>query len=151
MKTILSVNNIQKQIIIASDHAGFKLKENIVLYLQRYNMQLINLGTDSSDPVDYPDFANSLANSMLGNPDSIGILLCGSGIGMSIAANRFCHIRAALCHNRKYAYFARAHNNSNVLILGAKFLGKNKVFDMINTFLNTEFENGRHAIRVQKL
>ncbi|MBT4990047.1 MAG: RpiB/LacA/LacB family sugar-phosphate isomerase [Rickettsiales bacterium] len=138
------INNLY----IASDHAGYKLKSYLIANLATYN--IINLGTDSVDPVDYPDYAKLLAYSVKAEGD-FGILICGSGIGISIAANRYSHIRAALCDNVELAKLSREHNNANVLALGARFVDEKKASEISNMFLNSEFAVGRHSHRVSKL
>lgn len=138
------------QIFIASDHAGFSLKELVVEEFQKSDIKITDLGCDSTNSVDYPDFAQKLSTQISQESD-FGILICGSGIGISIAANRFKHIRAALCHNLESATLARKHNNANVICLGARMIQSKDAFDMIKAFLNTEFEDGRHAKRVNKL
>lgn len=139
------------QIFIASDHAGFGLKASLRAYLLDLGLDVQDLGVDCKESVDYPDFANVLCQQVLKCQGSKGILICGSGIGMSIAANRLCGIRAALCTDSLMAKLARAHNDSNVLCLGQRIIGEAVAFDIVEVFLNTPFENGRHQIRVQKL
>lgn len=143
------IQTIPKRIFIASDHAGFILKEFLVKKLERF--QIIDLGCESaSESVDYPDFAQKLSREVKEDSD-YGILICGSGIGISIAANRFNHIRAALCNDETSAKLARAHNNANVICLGARFIEPENALATITAFLNTEFEDGRHGRRVEKL
>jgi glycine hydroxymethyltransferase len=134
------------QIFIATDHAAYELKE----YLLKTN-GCTDLGAFSEESVDYPDFAYKMADALLKNPDAVGILLCGSGIGISIAANRFKHVRAALCRDVDDATVARKHNNANVLVLGGRTTNKEDAQKMVDAFLHTEFEGGRHDRRVQKL
>ncbi|MBU6339331.1 MAG: ribose 5-phosphate isomerase B [Rickettsiales bacterium] len=142
---------LPKQIFIASDHAGYDLKQFLISEFSKQNIKIIDLGCDSSEKsVDYPDYAEKLSKKITKESD-FGILICGSGIGISIAANRFQNIRAALCHNIKSAKLARAHNNANVLCLGARFIKAKSALSLVKTFLNTEFEGGRHATRVEKL
>ncbi len=139
-----------KNIYIASDHAGFELKNYLVQQLKDA-FSVVNLGTESSDSVDYPDYAKSLSKSVLADQNSIGILMCGSGIGMSISANRFKGIRAALVWNEEVAKLSRQHNNSNVLVLPARFMTKEEALKIVQSWLQTEFEGGRHENRVQKI
>lgn len=140
-----------KKIFIASDHAGFHLKDFLILELKNLGVNISDLGCSSAEKsVDYPDFAQRLAEKIKNNSD-FGILICGSGIGMSIAANRFKHIRAALCHNAKSAKLARAHNNANVICLGERLISQKTALAAIKNFLNTNFEDGRHSKRVEKL
>jgi len=142
---------VKKRILIASDHAGYNLKANLKSELSKYNLEIIDLGCDSADiSVDYPDYVKKLADNFNDNTD-IAILICGSGIGISIAANRYTNIRAALCFNEKMASLARKHNNTNVLCLGANFVSKEEAILMLKTFLTTKFEAGRHERRVNKL
>lgn len=113
--------------------------------------QCINLGCDSDESVDYPDFGYKLANALKDDLDAVGVVICGSGIGISIAANRHLHIRAALCHCEEYAKLAREHNNANVIALGARFISLDDAIKCIDTFLATPFLGGRHENRVKKL
>lgn len=138
------------KIYIANDHAAIDLKRAIITKFSDQH-EIINLGTDEPNSVDYPDYANKLATSLKNNPNSYGILLCGSGIGISIAANRHKHIRAALCHNAETAKLARQHNDANVLVLGARIIEQDIALETIEAFLSTSFDGGRHKIRVEKL
>ncbi|MBA8667644.1 ribose 5-phosphate isomerase B [Holosporaceae bacterium 'Namur'] len=142
---------VMQKIYVGSDHAGFSLKEKIVEHLSGKTYKVIDLGTNSNQSVDYPDFAEKLSDSVAACEGGIGILVCGSGIGMSIAANRNPKIRAALCHNASYVKLAREHNDANVLVLGARFLEEKAALEMVDVFLSTEFLQGRHKKRVQKL
>ena len=139
-----------KNIYIASDHAGFNLKESIKKkYSKKYN--LIDLGPDkSSKSVNYPDYAHKLSNK-INKKQNIGILVCGSGMGMSMTANKHKNIRAALCYSVKNAKLSRLHNDANVITLGERLISKNLAFKCINAFLNTKFEGGRHLKRVKKI
>ncbi|MBL6664432.1 MAG: ribose 5-phosphate isomerase B [Rickettsiales bacterium] len=140
-----------RSLLIASDHAGFNLKSKIVSYLKTNNIRYTDLGCDSlSTSVDYPDYANKLCQDFDEN-NNFGILICGSGVGVSIAANRYSNIRAALCRDEEIAKLARQHNDANVICLGARFIEDEKAISVIKTFLETHFENGRHQIRVEKL
>ncbi len=138
-------------IILACDHAGYELKEEIKAFFNKQNITTIDVGTYSKERVDYPDFAKAGNQKVLENANNIGIYICGTGIGMSIAANRNPKIRAALCNTPKFAELARAHNNANVLVLSGRFLNKTKAISIIKTFLTTNFEGGRHQKRVRKL
>ncbi|MFT6258390.1 MAG: ribose 5-phosphate isomerase B [Rickettsiales bacterium] len=139
------------KIAIASDHAGFDLKSLIIKEFGSKS-QIIDLGCDNSEiSVDYPDFAKKLAQEIISKSVDFGILVCGSGIGISIAANRFKQIRAALCHNSQTAELSRKHNDANVLCLGARIVNEKDAIKIVETFLNTDFEGARHAIRVEKL
>lgn len=137
-------------IYIASDHAGYLTKLKIISLFEKHQLEFKDLGTNSTDSVDYPDYAHILAKNVLKDPQSVGILICRTGIGMSIGANRHKGIRAALCRSPKDAKLSREHNNANVLVLGAGgCCHKRKA--IIKTFLNTKFEGGRHTKRVEKL
>lgn len=138
-------------LIIASDHAGFGLKSTLSLYLKSKEFDLVDLGCNSSEEsVDYPDYAHRLALKVL-ETGSPGILICGTGIGMSIAANRHSGVRAALCHSEEYAKLSREHNDSNILCLGARFLTEPEALGITDIWLSTDFLAGRHSIRVEKL
>ena len=138
-----------KKVILASDHAGFKLKENIKKFLIKKRKKVLDLGTKNSKSVDYPDFAHNLSNRIKKN--QFGILVCGSGIGMGMAANRHKNIRAALCYNVKSAKLSREHNDANVITIGARFTNKNLALKCVNTFIKTNFKGGRHLRRVKKI
>ena len=140
-----------KNIFISCDHGGFYLKEQIVAYLLKKSFKIIDLGTKNSSSVDYPDYSNFLVHKMMHNSDYIGILLCGSGIGMSIAANRYSHIRAALCSDEDMARLSRQHNDANVLVIGGRTTSLNSAKKNIDVFLSTEFEKGRHIKRLNKI
>ena len=147
----MSKNNKIKKIVLASDHAGFKLKENIKFYLRKKMNKVIDLGTNSTDSVDYPDYAHLLSKKMKKNNNLFGILVCGTGIGMDITANRHKNIRAALCYNVKSAKLSREHNNANVITLGARLTKKKVALKFVNVFLNTDFKGGRHLKRIKKI
>ena len=138
-------------IAIASDHGGFELKQILSQYLHENGWKAQDLGAYGKEAVDYPDQADEMAKWLSFNQDKKGILICGSGIGMSIAANRFRGIRAALCHDGLSASLARKHNDANVLCLGARLIGTETAKDCIFHFLNSEFDGGRHETRVDKL
>ncbi|MCR5224984.1 MAG: ribose 5-phosphate isomerase B [Alphaproteobacteria bacterium] len=135
-------------IFIASDHAGFELKQYLI---ETLNEDIRDLGTYSAESCDYPMYANKLTEEVLHNSNSVGILICGSGIGMSIVANRKKGIRAALCFNKETAELARKHNDANVLVLGARFISKEHATECIQIFLHTQFEGGRHLRRIQQI
>lgn len=142
--------NISK-IYIASDHAGYEAKMQVKSILENMGVLVIDLGTDNAkNSVDYPDFAALVANSIKSN-DEFGVLICGSGIGISIAANRFSHIRCALGHNATIAKLSREHNDANVLCFGARVVGAEVIKDMVEVFFTTEFSGDRHQKRVEKL
>ena len=142
---------IQKTLVLASDHAGYDLKENIKIYLESNNFNIKDLGPFNEDSVDYPDYGNMLGNFILENKNSIGIAICGSGIGISIALNRMLGIRAALCSNEEIAKLSRNHNDANVLVLAGRFMNLKKSSSIIDIFLKESFEGGRHERRVNKL
>ncbi|MEZ5670034.1 MAG: ribose 5-phosphate isomerase B [Alphaproteobacteria bacterium] len=140
-----------KPIAIASDHAGVDLKQRIVDHLQAAGHAVADLGTHGADSVDYPDYAARMARALGDGSSERGILVCGSGIGISIAANRFAHVRAALCHDVTSARLCREHNDANVLALGARLVGDAVALDCVDAFLATAFAGGRHTRRVDKL
>ena len=143
--------NKLNKVILASDHAGFKLKEDIKKFLKKKRKKVLDLGTNSNSSVDYPDFAHKLSVKMKRNPKQFGILVCGSGIGMDITANNHKNIRAALCYNTKIAKLSREHNNANVIAIGARLMKKNLALRCVNMFLKTNFKGGRHLRRVNKI
>ena len=140
-----------KKIFISCDHGGFYLKEQIVAYLLKKSFKTIDLGTKDSCSVDYPDYSYVLVDKLKNNLDCIGILLCGTGIGMSIAANRYFHIRAALCTDVDMARLSRQHNDANVLVIGGRTTSLNSAKKIIDAFVSTEFEKGRHTKRLKKI
>ena len=140
-----------KTIAIAADHGGVELKSAIISALKDRGIEVFDFGTNGSESVDYPDYAQAVAKSIVDGQSEAGILVCGSGIGMSIAANRFPEVRAALAHDRLSAELCRQHNNANVLCLGARIVGDAKALDCVDAFISTEFEGGRHALRVAKM
>ncbi len=138
-------------IILASDHAGYLLKEEIKKFFNKENIIAIDVGCYSREQLDdYPDFAKAGNVKVIEDPRNVGIYICGTGIGMSIVANRNPKIRAALCLNEKFASLARQHNDANVLCLSGRFLSARKAIKIIKVFLTTEFEGGRHARRIKK-
>jgi len=140
-----------KKIFISSDHAGYNLKEQIKKkFLNKYNFH--DLGTDNSNiSVNYPDYAHRLCKMVSVNSKNMGILVCGSGMGMSMAANKHKKIRAAMCYSIKNTKLSRLHNNANIITLGSRLTKKNTAFKCIETFINTKFEGGRHKQRVKKI
>ena len=144
-------NKLPDVIGFASDHAGYDLKENIKAYLESNNFNIKDLGPFNEDSVDYPDYGNMLGKFILENKNSIGIAICGSGIGISIALNRMLGIRAALCSNEEIAKLSRNHNDANVLVLAGRFMNLKKSSSIIDIFLKESFEGGRHERRVNKL
>ena len=139
-----------KKIFIASDHAGFKLKNSVLIkFSKKYKIK--DLGPFSNNSVDYPDFAKKLSKRVALNKGSYGILVCGSGMGMAITANKTKNIRAALCYSAKNTKLSRLHNNANIITLGSRFVNKNKAINLIKIFLVTKFEGGRHLKRIRKM
>ena len=138
-------------IAIASDHAGLDLKNALKLELIKQGLEVLDLGTNDTKSVDYPDFGYAMATTIKDNKASRGVLVCGSGIGISIAANRHNNIRAALIHDSLGAKMSRLHNNANVIVFGGRMIGMDVAIDCLQTFLDTNFEGGRHAMRVEKL
>lgn len=141
----------KETIALASDHGGVELKTLLAQQLEGLGYAVLDLGTDGSQSVDYPDFAVAMANALAEGKAARGVLMCGSGIGISIAANRFAHVRAALVHDAYGARMCRLHNDANVLVLGGRTIGPEIAKDCLDIFLSTEFEGGRHARRVAKL
>jgi len=136
---------------IATDHAGYAVKEFTKDIVTSLGHEIIDLGPDSADRVDYPDFAKKCAEAVISDKGSFGILICGTGIGISISANKVAGIRAGLCHDAYTASMCRAHNNANILAFGERVVGRGVIESMIEAFCNTEFEGGRHAGRVDKI
>jgi ribose-5-phosphate isomerase B len=139
------------KLVIGNDHAGVEFKEKLVKALEERGHEVINVGTDSLESVDYPDIAVLVGEKVLDGEAKFGILICGTGIGISIAANKIKGIRAALVHNEFTAKLARLHNDANVIALGARVIGDELGLACVETFINTEFEGGRHARRVGKI
>lgn len=138
-------------IVLASDHAGVVLRREIRVHLEAGGHAVLDLGTEGPESVDYPDFADRLAAAILAGRAARGVLICGTGIGISIAANRHRGIRAALCHDATTSRLSRRHNDANVLALGARVIGAEVAKDCVDAFVGTAFEGGRHAARVAKL
>ena len=138
-------------IILACDHAGYELKEQIKEFFNKENITTIDVGCYSTDSCDYPDFAKAGNLKVLEGANNVGIYICGTGIGMSMAANRNPKIRAALCSNSTFASLARKHNNANVLILPGRYINRTRAIGIVKVFLTTNFEGGRHARRIKKL
>ena len=141
----------QLTVAIACDHAGFPIKSILKTELEQSDHQVIDLGTHSQDSVDYPDFGFALASALGKNEADFGVLVCGSGIGISIAANRHPQVRAALVHDALGAKMCRLHNDANVICFGGRMIGEEVAKDCLDIFLRTDFEGGRHARRVNKL
>lgn len=139
------------KLLIGSDHGGYHLKEHIKKYLAGKGYEMLDIGTDSEDSCDYPDYAYKLCSELVKGTAEKGILICGTGIGISIAANKCAGIRAALCNEVFGAKMSRQHNNANVLCMGERIVGVGTAELIVDTWLNTEFEGGRHARRVDKI
>ena len=140
-----------KKIAIASDHGGFDLKENVIAQLRDKNWEVDDFGPANDDSVDYPDYGVKLVEAILENNIQRGILICGTGLGMSIVVNRFPGIRGALCTDTYMAKMCRKHNDSNILILGGRVVGKGLAAEIVETWLKTNFEGGRHQRRLDKI
>ena len=142
---------LKLKIAIGNDHAGVEFKNKLIQKLRSKGYEIMNVGTDTLDSVDYPDIAKKVSGKVLDGEVNFGILICGTGIGISIAANKIKGIRAALCHNEYTAKLARLHNDANIIALGARVLGEDLGLACVEAFVNTEFEGGRHAKRVGKI
>ena len=140
-----------RKIFIASDHAGFDLKEIIKKYLSKNKLTYQDLGPENDKSVDYPIFAHNVAKKVKVNKNNIGILICGSGTGMNIAANKHKNIRAAQCFNLKSTKLSRLHNDANIITLGSRLISKKNALNFVGIFLKTKFEGGRHLKRVRKI
>jgi ribose 5-phosphate isomerase B len=139
------------KIAIGADHAGFELKEKVVNWLKDLQPELTDIGTFSNDSVDYPDFAHAVAGEVEKGNYDLGILICGTGIGVDMTANKHQGIRSALCWNKDIARLARSHNKANIICLPGRFITIEEAKDILDTFLNTEFEGGRHQNRINKI
>ena len=140
-----------ERVILASDHAGFKLKEEIKKFLIKKRKKVLDLGTKNTTSVDYPDYAHHLSKKMMRSKNQFGILVCGSGTGMSMVANKHKNIRAALCYDTKSTKLSRLHNNANVMTIGARLIKKSVALRCVNIFLKTDFDGGRHLRRIKKI
>ena len=140
-----------KTISLSSDHAGFNLKENIKEYLIKQKVRVIDLGPFDNKSVDYPDYAKKVSKNVILKKSNVGILVCGSGTGMAISANKFKKIRAAVCYNIASTRLSRMHNNANILALGARLTKKQNAIKLVKVFLSTKFEGGRHLRRLKKV
>jgi ribose 5-phosphate isomerase B len=139
------------RIALAADHAGFTLKEKVCEYLQSRGLEVEDFGPPAAKPVDYPDFAEKVATRVAAKQADYGVLVCGTGLGMAISANKVPGIRAATCNDTLSAYFARAHNDANVLAMGGRMVDEATMRKVVDTWLSTEFAGGRHQRRVQKI
>jgi len=140
-----------KKIFLSSDHAGYKLKEFIKLHLDKKKIKFIDLGPFNDHKVDYPDYAHKVAKKVKSNNNHAGILVCGSGTGMSITANKHKNIRAAQCFNLKSTRLSRLHNDANIITLGSRLISKKNALNFVSVFLGTKFEGGRHTKRIKKI
>ena len=147
----MSVFNLSLPVAIGSDHAGFEFKESIISYLDGKNIAYKDFGTYSTESVDYPDFAHPVASEVENNKAAFGILICGSANGVAITANKHQGIRAAICWGEELADLARKHNNANIICIPARFVREEDAEKMVDIFINTEFEGGRHENRVNKM
>ena len=145
------MKSIFKKVCIASDHAGFKLKDQVLDFLISKNISVIDLGPSNDNSVDYPDFAKKVSGRVKSKKSDAGILICGSGTGMAITANKLKGIRAAVCYNLKSTRLSRQHNNANIIALGSRLTKKKVALKLVNEFLGTKFEGGRHLRRVRKI
>jgi len=139
------------KIAIGNDHAGTEYKQAIVAHLEAQGHQLINHGTDNSDSVDYPDFVHPVAQAVDRSEVTMGILICGSGNGVSMTANKYSNVRAGLCWIKEIAVLAREHNDANIISIPARYTSVQQAIGMVDAFLNTDFEGGRHQRRVDKI
>jgi ribose 5-phosphate isomerase B len=140
-----------KTIALGSDHAGFELKNELIAYLFEKGYGIADMGPDSADSVDYPDYAHKVATAVTDGIACCGILICGSGNGVCITANKHTGVRAALCWEPEISSLAKQHNNANVICLPARFISQEKAFAIVDAYLNMDFEGGRHATRVDKI
>jgi len=148
----LQKQNMSSQIIpIGADHAGFQLKETIIKHLSAKGKHLEDFGCHSDASIDYPDYAHPVANKVEGNEGMLGILICGSGNGINMTANKHQGIRSALCWKKEIAELARQHNDANILVLPARFLTESEALEIVDAFFSTDFEGGRHQKRIDKI
>ena len=145
------MKSLFKKVCIASDHAGFKFKESIKDFLISKNISIIDLGPINKNSVDYPDYAKRVSNRVKSKRSDVGILVCGSGTGMAISANKTKGIRAAVCYNLRSTRLSRLHNDANIIAIGSRLTNKNIALKLISAFLKTRFEGGRHLRRVKKI
>ena len=145
------MKSLFKKICIASDHAGYNIKEYIKDFLIKKKISIIDLGPNSNGSVDYPDYAKKVAKRIKSKKSDVGILVCGSGTGMAISANKIKGIRAAVCYNKSSTRLSRLHNNANIISLGSRLTKKKDIKTLISIFLKTKFESGRHLRRVKKI
>jgi len=139
------------KLAIGNDHAGSDLKKKLVAVLEDQNIEVVNYGTDQNESVDYPDFAHPVGKSIQENKVDLAIVICGSGNGVNMVVNKYPKVRSALCWNTELAALARSHNNANILAIPARFVSEEVAIQMVDTFLTTPFEGGRHQNRVEKI
>ena len=139
------------KIAIGNDHAGTELKQQVLRYLEENNHTVINIGTDSDESVDYPDFAHQVGKMVNENQTEMGVVICGSGNGVNITVNKYPGVRSALCWTTEIAALARQHNNANVIAIPARFVSNTLALEMVKLFFETDFEGGRHSRRVDKI
>lgn len=142
---------MNKHIPIGSDHAGFKLKSVLIAHLEAKGFQVEDCGCYSEESIDYPDFGHAVASKVEADKTLLGILICGSGNGINMTANKHQGVRSALCWKKEIAELARQHNNANIIALPARFISDAEAIEMVDEFFNTDFEGGRHALRVNKI
>ena len=147
----MNASNQKQQIAIGADHAGFATKEEIKRHLERAGYTVEDVGTFSEESVDYPDYARAVAERVASGKEHLGVLVCGTGIGVSIAANKVAGIRAAVAHDKLTARLARKHNDANVLTLGARVVEPNQAIEIVREFLSAQFAGGRHQRRIDKI
>ena len=145
------MKSLFKKICIASDHAGYNIKEYVKDFLIKKKISIIDLGPNSNGSVDYPDYAKKVAKRIKSKKSDVGILVCGSGTGMAISANKIKGIRAAVCYNKSSTRLSRLHNNANIITLGSRLTKKKDIKTLVSIFLRTKFESGRHLRRVKKI
>ena len=148
---LINLKILFKKICIASDHAGFNIKEYIKDFFVKKNISIIDLGPNDDKSVDYPDYAKKVGNRLKSKKSDVGILVCGSGTGMAISANKIRGMRAALCYNASSTRLSRMHNDANIITLGSRLTKKKDIIKLLLVFLNTKFEGGRHLRRVKKI
>ena len=139
------------KIALGADHGGFELKEKVKTHLIKKGYEVLDLGTNSTDSVDYPEFGHAVGHAVVDKKVEFGIVVCGTGIGISIAANKVPGVRAALCTNTTMARLTREHNNANILAMGGRIIGDVLALEMVDTFIDTEFQGGRHENRINKI
>ena len=142
---------MKRTLVIASDHAGYEMKRSLIKHLEQKGFEVTDLGTDSSEPVNYPDFGHPLAEAVESGKFSVGISLCGSGNGINMVTNKHKGIRGALCWNEEISAVARKHNDANICSLPARFIDLSMAIRIVDTFLSTDYEGGRHDIRIRHI